>query len=215
MALIFTARHFARSISRMSPWCTVATCPLSQAMVTPAQFVSVTTPPSPASPRQQRRLPVWRFLDSAVVKGASLRIFRVHQHGARLRQICKREFHRPTKPPPNPRTHCKIARSAHPTLSCSVACCTRTANGSWDTFAAGGGNWPYFIDGHGPNSIPAQWPNEFWESAAISALVAVRLTLTCKPHSQLRPSATIKLRHDRLSTIFRTKPLLSAYESQG
>ena len=33
-----TLRHFARSISRISPWWTVATCPLSQVMVTPAQL---------------------------------------------------------------------------------------------------------------------------------------------------------------------------------
>ena len=60
--------HFALSISRMSPWCTVATCPLSQAIVTPSQLVSVTMPPSAASPRQQTRAPFWSFLDSVAVK---------------------------------------------------------------------------------------------------------------------------------------------------
>jgi hypothetical protein len=42
----------ARWISRMSPWCTVATWPLSQAIVTASQLVSVILPPSVASPRQ-------------------------------------------------------------------------------------------------------------------------------------------------------------------
>lgn len=60
--------HFALSISRMSPWCTVATCPLSQAIVTPSQLVSVTMPLSAASPRQQTRAPFWSFLDSVAVK---------------------------------------------------------------------------------------------------------------------------------------------------
>lgn len=41
-----------RWISRMSPWCTVASSPLSQAIVTASQLISATLPPSAASPRQ-------------------------------------------------------------------------------------------------------------------------------------------------------------------
>ena len=42
----------ARWISRMSPWCTVATLPSSQAIVTASQLISVIMPLSVASPRQ-------------------------------------------------------------------------------------------------------------------------------------------------------------------
>jgi len=42
----------ARWISRISPWCTLATGPLSQAIVTASQLISVMLPPSAASPRQ-------------------------------------------------------------------------------------------------------------------------------------------------------------------
>jgi hypothetical protein len=65
----YTVRNVvgARSISRMSPWWTLPTCPLSQAIVTAAQLVSVTMPPSPASPRQNTRVPFLRFLDSVTV----------------------------------------------------------------------------------------------------------------------------------------------------
>jgi hypothetical protein len=39
-------------ISRMSPWCTLATYPLFQAIVTASQLVSVMMPLSEALPRQ-------------------------------------------------------------------------------------------------------------------------------------------------------------------
>ena len=42
----------ARWISRISPWCTLATGPLSQAIVAASQLISVILPPSAASPRQ-------------------------------------------------------------------------------------------------------------------------------------------------------------------
>src|SRR5450759_3152293 len=48
----------------MSPWCTLATFPLSQAIVTAFQLVSVIMPLSAASPRQYTLVPFLRFLDS-------------------------------------------------------------------------------------------------------------------------------------------------------
>ena len=52
----------------MSPWCTVATRPLSQTIVTASQLVLRIVPPSAASPRQNTRRPFLRFLDSVAVR---------------------------------------------------------------------------------------------------------------------------------------------------
>jgi hypothetical protein len=57
----------AKWISRMSPWCMVASCPLSQAIVTASQLVAVTVPLSAALPRQDTRSPFLSFLDSSAV----------------------------------------------------------------------------------------------------------------------------------------------------
>ena len=62
----------ARWISRISPWCTLATGPLSQAIVAASQLISAMLPPSAASPRQKTRLPFLRPLDSAAVIDLSL-----------------------------------------------------------------------------------------------------------------------------------------------
>jgi hypothetical protein len=61
----------AELILRMSPWCTVASWPFFQAIVTASHHLPLIVPLSAASPRQNTRSPSLRLFDSA---GVTLRL---------------------------------------------------------------------------------------------------------------------------------------------